>query len=92
VLFHTRGDEMDMDEGLSRMFYFFTPLHYAIFSFLSILCPLEEKTYAYINVIKRAANSSNTTDNSPRNIFKNSYSRFEYDLISCMQCMGGGAP
>jgi hypothetical protein len=39
VLFHTRGDEMDMDEGLSRMFYFFTTLHYAIFSFLSIRCP-----------------------------------------------------
>jgi hypothetical protein len=91
VLFHTCGDEVGIDEGLSRMFYFSTTLHYAIFSFLSILCPLKEKTYAYINVVKRAANSSNTTDDASRNIFKNSYSCSEYDLMRSMQCMGGRA-
>jgi hypothetical protein len=39
ALFHTHDDEMGMDEGLSRMF-FFTTLRYAVLSFLSILYPL----------------------------------------------------
>jgi hypothetical protein len=30
VLFHTRGDEMDMNEGLSHIFYFFPILYYTI--------------------------------------------------------------
>ncbi len=37
VLFHTHSDEMDMDECLSRTFFFMT-LHYTVLSFLSILC------------------------------------------------------
>ena len=53
------------------------------FSFHSL--PTNKKKYAYINVVKGAANSSNTIDNSPRNTFKNSYSCSEYNVMSSVK-------
>jgi hypothetical protein len=49
--------------------------------FFSFSTPLIRKKYEYNNVVKRAANSSNTIENSPRKIFKDSYSCSEYNVM-----------